>query len=262
MMKNAKGFGIFVIVVAFLFTMTFIPATAGADVLYWTDGHTYDAAYAFSGGSGMEEDPYIISSASDLAQLSVNVNGNDTVAMSYSGVYFELSGDIDLAGKLWTPIGCTAHTFPYDRPFSGIFNGNTKIIKNVTVDQPDLINAGLFGETVGALIKNLGVTDCDIEGKGCVGGIIGMADESTSIHNCFTTGTVTATAALDESKYNGADAGGLVGYYGNAKQTIDGCYSTADVTARVNAGGLVRYCINARIINSYATGSVTLTTGG
>jgi len=58
-------------------------------------------ATAFAGGTGTQIDPYIISSASQLAFLASKVNSGT----NYNGNYFILTTNIDLDTIQWTPIG-------------------------------------------------------------------------------------------------------------------------------------------------------------
>ena len=74
-------------------------------------------------GSGTASDPYEISSAEELALLAENVNAGN----SYSNTYFELTADIDLAGKEWTPIGSN------DYSFNGTFDGGKHIVDNISI---------------------------------------------------------------------------------------------------------------------------------
>lgn len=59
------------------------------------------AQSAFGGGTGTNTDPYIISTADHLRQLSEDVmNGN-----SYYEIYFRQTEDIDFEGATFLPIG-------------------------------------------------------------------------------------------------------------------------------------------------------------
>ena len=49
----------------------------------------------FSGGTGTEDDPYLISSSDDLKSLAESVNSGEF----YIEKYFELTQDIDLKGN-------------------------------------------------------------------------------------------------------------------------------------------------------------------
>lgn len=117
----------------------------------------------------METDAYQISSAADLTALQTQVNEK---GFSYSGKWFELTKDIDLNNRPWTPIGVDA-----DHPFSGSLNGNGKTISGLNVVSK--INAaGLFGFAGGPGGANMTVKDLTVSGVNNaatlgVGGVIG-----------------------------------------------------------------------------------------
>ena len=74
---------------------------------YWidyVDAEDYDLT-----GSGMDSDPYIISSASDLSYVAymVNVEGSK----DYADAVYVLGDNIDLTGKFWSPIGTEENKF-------------------------------------------------------------------------------------------------------------------------------------------------------
>ena len=84
---------------------------SSTDVNVW-DGTT---ASGFSGGTGLQNDPYIIKTGAELDLIASTCFGGET----YADTYFRLEADIDWGGNLWTPIG-------YDNKhlFSGHFDGN------------------------------------------------------------------------------------------------------------------------------------------
>ena len=61
--------------------------------------------------------------------------------------------DIDLSSvENWEPIGNDS------TKFTGIFDGNGHVIKNMTINRPDTNYVGLFGYTdSGSEIKNIGL---------------------------------------------------------------------------------------------------------
>ena len=81
---------------------------------------------------------------------------------SYAGETVTLGADLDLAGVTWTPIGTSAS------PFSGTFDGNGKVIKNLTID--GTAKVGLFGVLDGAVVKNLTFVGAEISATGGSGG--------------------------------------------------------------------------------------------
>ena len=63
------------------------------EVFAQTDGETEEEEM-FSGGSGTEADPWVITTAAQLNAVRNHLGG-----------HYRLSADIDLSGMNWTPIG-------------------------------------------------------------------------------------------------------------------------------------------------------------
>jgi len=82
------------------------------------------------------------------------------------------------------------------------------------------------------------------------GGLVGYVYDSTTINNCYATGSVTASS--DDS----ASAGGLVGRIVD-NSTIKDSYASGEVISKYNAGGLVGGASDSTITNCYATGLIT-----
>ncbi len=194
--------------------------TFTTSALYWT---AY-AASEYAGGSGTSSDPYLISTAAQLAFFSNQVNAGHT----YYGEFFKLTADIDLSGKLWTPIGN-----PQVRTFDGTFDGDGHVVSsmnvNVTGSGTDNLIAGLFGTvTLSGTVKNLGVTGtvtAQHSGTGvgdCIAGGL-VANNFCAVINCFSQVNVSST-----STGNTTYAGSLVGdNYG----AITNCYATGNVSS-------------------------------
>ena len=116
----------------------------------WTDYK----AQAYSQGSGTEADPYVIRTAAELACFAANVTGGNTDKSKC----FVLGDDINLAEHLWTPIGNLTPGNPAS--FSGTFDGNGHVIRNMTVAWEAKSNGkkayGLFSQLLaGAKVRNL-----------------------------------------------------------------------------------------------------------
>lgn len=225
-----------------------------------------DTAIA-DGGTGTLSDPYLISTAEQMQNVSKNLSS-----------CFKLTEDIDV-GNI-TPIGDMA------KPFIGVFDGDGHTI---TVDITTSGEyAGLFGY-VGGAIKNLGVIG-NIKDSGArfIGALVGQAYRNGYIENCFSDCEIEITA-----QSNSPYIGGLVGFnYGRiincyskgnllggdlvyANSSIGGfvggnygyiinCYSTANITVNSNlyyAGGFVGESKNFEIVNCYATGNIKEMTG-
>jgi hypothetical protein len=106
-----------------------------------------DYAQYFSGGSGTESNPYIISNADNLKNLSKLV----LLGVFNSNHYFRLGSDISRQSSdgYLIPIGTD------DTPFYSTFDGNGRKITNLLVKGSDFGDNGVFGYVAnGATIKN------------------------------------------------------------------------------------------------------------
>jgi len=130
--------------------------------------------------------------------------------------------------------------------FTGSYDGGGHIIDGLTIDRPTTPYIGLFGIINGATIQNLGITDIAIVGTYFVGGVVGKSSISSTITNCYSTGSVSGNYHV----------GGLVGY--NDNSNVSNSYSTVTVSGSQNVGGLMGYNINNSTVSySYSTGTVT-----
>lgn len=188
-------------------------------------------------GFGIKTNPYLIEDVEDLKLLAEKVNSGET----YTNKYFKLTADIDLKKKNGPP--SEQWWSEEGRPFQGTFDGDGYKITNLKVTG-NSNNAGLFGYTQDATIKNCNVTG-EVKGFNDVGGIVGNADGKTQILSCSFRGDVTG-----EDSYIG-------GIAGSARGTIKNCYALADVTARIEiAGGIAGYAYHVTIENCYYSGNV------
>jgi len=224
----------------FLVALAFLATSAVATAQSWPP--------AGMQGSGDSISPWQITTAAQLAQLATYVNKPNATR----GKYFKLMNDIDLSGyPNWNPIGdrniCVGDACA---EFEGYFDGNGKVVENLTINKPAASPIGLFGGVVGnATIVNLGVVNCNVIGQNCVGGLVGEIYSGTTIviSGCYTTGSV-----------SGNYVGGLVGSGSTYSTSISNCYSTCKVSGRAfYTGGLVGHIFSGTISNCYATGSVS-----
>ena len=221
------------------------------------------AADAYAGGNGKEEHPYLIATAEQLAKLAKDVGDGEF----FRDKYFKLIADIDLSGKLWTPIYYyrISGSGGYSEGFQGVFDGDGYAVYNMEVsissDSPGY-PAGLFGRLGKDMwghvdlvsnkteIKNLAVLNASVSvssNNGAGTGILcGQAIGGVTISNCYTSGSIISTPL-----YPGG-IGGLVGWLG-VESTIRNCYSTANTGE--GAGGLVGTNGGGYIYNSYSSGN-------
>ena len=201
----------------------------------YENGLAYDGKYYSQdlwGGSGTENDPYIIYTPEGLDLLASRVNGGNM----YNGKFFALGADItydktaltlDLDGEEgldsnFPGIGIDNET---QNPFVGSLDGRGHTISGIVINRPNYQHVGLFGYAIGQYIKNLTLANSDITGENYVGAIVGFGN--TNIENCHVTSDVTVSGQFC--------VGGIVGIYA----TIQGCTSAATVSGSESIGGIL-----------------------
>ena len=225
------GTGLLLFIAAVLFIIP--QKTAGAET--WIE-----SAAEFAAGNGSQGAPYQISTAGELANLAKMVNDGKTD----ENTYFELTADIDLDGKEWTPIGTK------DSQFAGKFSGNGKTIRNLTVGGGD--NSGLFAYSSGE-IKDVYLEKIDITTTMNAGGV--CAFNSGTIEGC---GVLSGTIIC--SNPNGGQLGGICK---ENSGTISRCFSNASVKGATSAGivfvnnknGVVQDCYNTGTLEGSSSAS-------
>ncbi len=222
----------------------------------------------YGGGSGTVESPFFIYTAADFSAIGDNPADWDK--------HFRLMRDIDLSGYDETNLTLIGHWVTLgsleNQPFSGVFDGDGKSIRNFRYKNVHQEYVGLFqhvageirnlelrdakvvgarsgtGSLVGYLergsLADCSVTNASVSGDTYVGGLAGLVDGSVS--RCSSRGRVSGIWYV----------GGLVGQLG--KGTIYRSYSKADVLGNESVGGLVGATLRETAIvdSSYATGDV------
>lgn len=208
----------------------------------------------FDGGTGTEEDPFIINEKEHLK----NIEDADM-----NGVY-SLESDIDLQDKEWTAIGGNYN----EKPFNGTFEGNNHVISNLAqttnvTEETTYVYSGLFG-TLGSdsVVQNLTMNNVNINMTGpavndsgtrlFLGAIAGST--KGTIKNVTITGTVSFSKCTNGTVYSG----GIVGMANDA--TIENCTNKATVTANRYsgvAGGIAGYSYNTIIRNCKNYGAIS-----
>lgn len=193
----------------------------------------------YGGGSGTADEPYLVYTAEQLNAIGATPTDWDK--------HFKLMDDIDLSafsGSAFNIIGqWVAWGSPNNKPFTGIFDGNGKIISNFSTSA-DRDGTGLFGYVKGR-IEDLGLSRPNVSGQARnVGSLIGYLDEGT-ISDCYAKGA---------SVSGGSAVGGLVGLNDGK---IANCYSTGQVTGDAYIGGLIGLVGPGFVANCYATANVS-----
>lgn len=189
-------------------------------------------------GAGTEDDPYIISTADELAGFGQIVGGmNGQTRNSYSDKFFKLISDINLgdaekdnvANKIFHPIGyyytddnngdgTTGDYYSTVYSFEGTFDGNGHTISNFYQNTWEIKGdysgnyysdaMGLFGYVVNGTVKNLTVDNFSSDGEFTPTGVIAAYAVNSNFENI-------AITNCNPRVYNTGN-GGIVGIGGNS----------------------------------------------
>lgn len=183
----------------------------------------------FAGGSGSSADPYQVQTAEHLNNVR-----------KHTSRHFIQIADIDLtaysSGKGWNPIPS----------FSGSYDGDGYLIRNLIINRDDTDYVGLFASTTpDARLTNINMLEVQVTGKTDVGALVGF-NRGGNIDGCSVSGDITGS---------GFNIGGLTG---RNEGSISNCYTVIRVTGDAWVGGLVgENDTNATIHKNYSTGLVS-----
>ena len=218
------------------------------------------------GGDGTAKNPYLVSTAGDLQQISSDLKAN-----------YKVANDINMSmlNSDWLPID----------NFSGVLDGNNKVISNLSIDGTSS-HAGLFGQLgANAKIKNLVFTEPTLQvSASCLqAGILAGEATQDSISNVHVfdanisstadnvdavTGGIIGQMALYSgikgSTFQGSinmpgssDVGGIIGQTETSSE-IKACAAQADITGNDGVGGIVGATgTSSTITDSHAQGKLT-----
>ncbi|MDD3765982.1 MAG: ZmpA/ZmpB/ZmpC family metallo-endopeptidase-related protein, partial [Eubacteriales bacterium] len=156
-----------------------------------------------------------------------------------------LANNIDLEGATWTGVGGMNYDTYEEIPFTGKFDGNGHIIKNMTI-QGEYMTSAFFPSAVGAKISRLGIENATARYGTYNAILVGSATAGTVIDSCYVSG----------SSQDGDTMAGLVGFLYNS--TVKNSYSMANVSSGCQLGGLIGYAYSGSVIqNSYSTGNIS-----
>lgn len=175
---------------------------------------------------------YQISNAGQLFWFAALVNGEsgvEGVSTKTSDAKAELTADIDLDEKAWTPI----------KDFAGAFNGNSHIISGISI-QAYNDNSGFFANINKATVKDLSLEGCMMilcDGSN-YGSLAGFAENSdiSGISSSFTVSNADNAA--------NSNVGGIIGSAIGKDSKISGCVFSGEITlngSTQSAGNIVGY---------------------
>lgn len=202
---------------------------------------------SFGGGTGTQEDPWLITSQGDLIALAEFLNsgkaeefdaGNNSIGNCH-GYYFKQTADIDLTGVAWEPIGYSGSYY-----FAGNYDGDGHTISNATStgkkDDKGHATAGIFGWVAFGSVENLHVKNANFVATGqneysYVGGIAGVCYGS-SIKNCSVVNSSLESKRYNDINHTGNCAGSIVGY--STGGTFEKCAAENNQVKTMAYGGV------------------------
>ena len=229
--------------------MTFVPMAAFAA-----------EAPLFGGGTGTQQDPWLITSQADLIALAEFLNSGNAETFDTEnagignchGYYFKQTADIDLTGVTWEPIGYSGGYY-----FAGNYDGDGHTISNATStgknDANGFATAGILGWVAFGSVENLHVKNANFVATGhneysYVGGIAGVCYGS-SIKSC----SVVDSSLESRRDNNNNCAGSIVGY--STGGTFEKCAAENNqVKTMCYGGGFV-----GEVDDTYGVGNSTFT---
>lgn len=226
-------------------------------------------------GDGTVDNPFLISTAAELAWFRDHVNEDYANAKASA----KLIADIDLSEfchaanaseninqKSWEPIG------NYTKIYKGTFDGNNKTITNLYINDFQE-NMGLFGYISQSTIKNLTFVNANVTNttSSNTGILVGEAESGSTLQNIkisetcrmkeeggeYTSYTGGIAGVFVGNAYNCVNyatvqgtkhVGGLFGNYAGTDNFITACANYGKVTASNEyVGGLVGYFASGTI---------------
>lgn len=197
--------------------------------------------YGF-GGSGTQEDPYLINCDKDLYYLQGYVNA-DGSSESFEGVHFRQTADIDLWDYSfyinfdygWMPVGKTSAC-----SFRGYYDGDGHKVSGMFINREVQSGVGLFGVLNDATVVNLTIEGAEITGDGAVGGVAGAVVADGDKRG----GTLIKNCKVVNSKIKGnTGVGGVVGMSDRLLVLrVDSCETSESTTVAAShygAGGIL-----------------------
>ena len=230
----------------------------------------------FAGGSGTEANPYQVANWYHLDNMRHQLDkdflltedlGPERMYDSYdaSMLDYETTGYLDVVTEkdgYWEPVGQFPEVLPeslsirslsadpdFSEAFTGTFDGNGKLIRELRVDRPDVPDigstsdfdyaCGLFGVLYNAEVSDLEFQYAYVRGTDYVGSLAGYSRKST-ISNIVNGPRVSdldvRASRIDSGVYGDTRIGGIVGR--NDAGTVEDCYNDRHVAGGQYVGGI------------------------
>lgn len=257
----------------FILTALFAASAASASASVNTDNAAtaytetqweHYAAAEYAGGTGTQDDPYLIATAEQLMKLAVEIQNkgedDNNWENAYSaGKYWKQTADIvlnenllsrvtwasgDASGinssglRTFNGIGYVSSEVDF-QVFAGTYDGDGHSISGMYTQNAKNKSTGLFNNIQGGTVKNLVIKDSYLNENANIGFIAGMAEKGSLVINCQTSGIIYC---------GGSYHAGIVGYASESK--IINCATDAWTWAKNNVGGVVGKLANSSTLSN------------
>ena len=267
-------------------------------------------ASSVNSGESYEEKNFVLTANIDLNGLPWTPIANSfSDALLGGSDYRVFAGNFDGNGYTISNVSIGSETAPLEADVFGLFGATAGKISNLNLDTVSIhgiakiasigavigFAGGLVGYS-GGYIENCHVTGLTMDmsvpsnvyaAAYCVGGLVGVLDETQLINECSVSGSITEKAGkgsiggligelgkaakitysrsdvmvnVKADPRGGADVGGFIGK-GNGKTdaetVIRNCYATGNVTGGAYTGGFAGGLWGLNIKNCYASGNVS-----
>ena len=227
---------------------------------------------------GTEANPYLLSSAEDLAWFANEVNNGklslcgkmmtdiDLFGSKYSGITCAADGSNMESAIEWVSIGL-CDTGTWEKGYTGTFDGNGYHVSNVVTEKEKTFRgfiSMLGNKNASGIVINLGVESGKITGS-IAGGIAGATVGESQIRRCWNGAEVKSV-----TDYAGGITGELTSFAGIAAKyspLLEGCYNLGKVSTLNGSrvAGIVSYVggkhgsagAGGRVRNCYNLGEIT-----
>lgn len=263
-----KQFLSFILTICMVLTLMYGMTVPASAVSAW-DGTSpaVNASYTFSGGDGSSKNPYLISTAADLAQLAVNINAG----INYTNKIFCQTDDIELNSGV-------TFTFEADTGLVTVTNGINTFYLGTGIKGDDSGSNNTFDATAGTagtIYENNTTTTVGSDIIGLhpwipigsyshpfAGYFIGQSyairgiyiNNTSSYRGLFgyAQGSIRNVGVANSYIRGGQYVGGIAGYtaVGNTN-----CYNTGIICGSSEIGGITGY--SSWSYNCYNTGTVS-----
>ncbi len=237
-----------------------------------------DDAMLFSGGSGTEEDPFLIATALDLYRIA-------DYKWEYYGSHYRQAADIDMIDydglegrKAYRIIGDNeyftsksvgkGYVNAFYFLFSGAYDGAGYTISNLSIERLNDNYSGMVGVlTAEGELKNIALEGCRVNAYQYTGAIAGQSegvvsgctvDVDMTAQYCsggvvgYNKGTISDCSCTGSIETESNNIGGVAG---SSNNLIENCSTSITVNAHNRSGGIVGEN-NGSVINCHSEGVV------